>query len=69
MFKIPVFTLGITVLLNVLDYASFPIRTLPVALLTLDRYLGTHFYATIWVAHDRDNINLIWAWGREKFTS
>ena len=42
MFKMPVFTLA-SLCANVLIIASFPTLTVTVALLTPDRYLGTHF--------------------------
>ncbi|XNM55792.1 cbb3-type cytochrome c oxidase subunit I [Escherichia coli] len=61
--------LGITVA-NVLIIASFPIRRSPVALLTLDRYLGTHFFTNDMGGNMMMYINLIWAGGDpRKFTS
>ena len=43
MFKMPVFTWA-SLCANILIIASFPILTVTIALLTLDRYLGTHFF-------------------------
>ena len=48
---------------NVLIIASFPILTVTVALLTLDRYLGTHFFTNDMGGNMMMYINLIWAWG------
>jgi cytochrome o ubiquinol oxidase subunit 1 len=32
------------------DHRSFPMLTVTLALLTLDRYLGTHFFTNDWAA-------------------
>ena len=48
---------------NVLILTSFPILTASVALLTLDRYLGTHFFTNDLGGNMMMYINLIWAWG------
>ncbi|KGQ33411.1 cytochrome o ubiquinol oxidase subunit I [Gallibacterium anatis] len=47
---------------NVLILTSFPILTASVALLTLDRYLGTHFFTNDLGGNMMMYINLIWAW-------
>ncbi|WP_231867693.1 cytochrome o ubiquinol oxidase subunit I [Snodgrassella sp. CFCC 13594] len=48
---------------NILILTSFPILTVTVALLTLDRYLGTHFFTNELGGNMMMYINLIWAWG------
>ncbi|MDF7676160.1 cytochrome o ubiquinol oxidase subunit I [Neisseriaceae bacterium ESL0693] len=48
---------------NILILTSFPILTVSVALLTLDRYLGTHFFTNELGGNMMMYINLIWAWG------
>lgn len=48
---------------NVLILTSFPILTASVALLTLDRYLGIHFFTNDLGGNMMMYINLIWAWG------
>ncbi|BDH46824.1 cytochrome ubiquinol oxidase subunit I [Salmonella enterica subsp. enterica serovar Choleraesuis] len=62
MFKMPVFTWA-SLCANVLIIASFPILTVTIALLTLDRYLGTHFFTNEMGGNMMMYINLIWAWG------
>ena len=49
---------------NLLIVASFPILTATFAMLTLDRYLGFHFFTNdMPAATPMMYINLIWAWG------
>ncbi|PIT14655.1 cytochrome o ubiquinol oxidase subunit I [Snodgrassella alvi] len=48
---------------NILILTSFPILTASVAMLTLDRYLGTHFFTNELGGNMMMYINLIWAWG------
>ncbi len=62
MMKMPVFTWA-SLCANVLIIASFPILTVTLALLTLDRYLGTHFFTNDMGGNAMMYINLIWAWG------
>lgn len=62
MMKMPVFT-WTSLCANVLIIASFPILTVTVALLTMDRYLGTHFFTNDMGGNMMMYINLIWAWG------
>ncbi|VFS93971.1 Ubiquinol oxidase subunit 1 [Raoultella planticola] len=62
MFKMPVFSWA-SLCANILIIASFPILTVTVALLTLDRYLGTHFFTNEMGGNMMMYINLIWAWG------
>jgi len=48
---------------NVLIMATFPILTIAVALLGLDRYVGTHFFTNDAGGNAMLYLNLIWAWG------
>ena len=58
-----VILVNVSLCANVLIIASFPILTVTVALLTLDRYLGTHFFTNDMGGNMMMYINLIWAWG------
>ncbi|MFC3912769.1 cytochrome o ubiquinol oxidase subunit I [Pseudaeromonas sharmana] len=60
--KMPVFT-WTAFCTNVLIIISFPILTATIALLTLDRYLGTHFFTNDMGGNQMMYVNLIWAWG------
>lgn len=60
--KMPVFT-WTALCANVLIIVAFPILTVTIALLTLDRYLGTHFFTNDMGGNMMMYINLIWAWG------
>ncbi|WWO96947.1 MAG: cytochrome o ubiquinol oxidase subunit I [Candidatus Dasytiphilus stammeri] len=62
LFKMPVFT-WTSLCSNVLIIIAFPILTVTIALLTLDRYLGTHFFTNEMGGNMMMYINLIWAWG------
>ncbi|UCM52115.1 cytochrome o ubiquinol oxidase subunit I [Aeromonas dhakensis] len=62
MMRLPVFT-WTALCANVLIIASFPILTVTIALLTADRYLGTHFFTNDMGGNMMMYINLIWAWG------
>lgn len=60
--KMPIFTwsaLGSVTLIM----AAFPILTVTLALLTLDRTIGTHFFTSFAGGNPMMYINLIWAWG------
>ncbi|HEY1543055.1 MAG TPA: cbb3-type cytochrome c oxidase subunit I [Xanthobacteraceae bacterium] len=48
---------------NLLIVAAFPILTATLAMLTLDRYLGFHFFTNDGGGNMMMFINLIWAWG------
>ena len=62
MFKMPVFTW--TVLCsNIIICAVFPMLTAAVALLSLDRYLGFHFFTAEMGGNAMMYVNLVWAWG------
>ncbi len=62
MMKMPVFTWA-SLCANILIIISFPILTVTIALLTLDRYLGFHFFTNEMGGNMMMYINLIWAWG------
>ncbi|SJL84366.1 cytochrome o ubiquinol oxidase subunit I [Vibrio palustris] len=62
MMKMPVFTWA-SLCANILIIISFPILTVTIALLTLDRYLGFHFFTNDMGGNMMMYINLIWAWG------
>ncbi|EWY42593.1 cytochrome O ubiquinol oxidase [Skermanella stibiiresistens SB22] len=62
MMKMPVFT-WTTLCANVLIVAAFPVLTATLALLTLDRYVGTHFFTNDLGGNPMMYINLIWIWG------
>jgi cytochrome o ubiquinol oxidase subunit 1 len=62
MMKMPVFT-WTALCTNVLIMASFPILTVTLALLGLDRYLGMHFFTNDAGGNQMLYLNLIWAWG------
>ena len=48
---------------NLLIVAAFPILTVTLALLLLDRYLGFHFFTNEAGGNPMMFMNLIWAWG------
>ena len=48
---------------NLLIVAAFPILTATLAMLTLDRYLGFHFFTNEAGGNVMMFMNLIWAWG------
>ncbi|MCL9782440.1 cytochrome o ubiquinol oxidase subunit I [Vibrio sp. S4M6] len=60
--KMPVFTWA-SLCANILIIISFPILAITIALLTLDRYLGFHFFTNDMGGNMMMYINLIWAWG------
>lgn len=62
LFRMPIFT-WTSLCSNVLIIASFPILTATIALLTLDRYLGMHFFTNDFGGNMMMYVNLIWAWG------
>ncbi|MGP1947330.1 MAG: cytochrome o ubiquinol oxidase subunit I [Arsenophonus sp. NC-PG7-MAG3] len=62
MMKMPVFT-WTAICTNILIIEAFPILTVTIALLTLDRYLGTHFFTNEMGGNMMMYINLVWAWG------
>ncbi|TDR89654.1 cytochrome o ubiquinol oxidase subunit I [Enterovirga rhinocerotis] len=62
MMKIPVFT-WTALCTNVLIVATFPVLAATLALLTLDRYVGTNFFSNDLGGNAMMYVNLIWIWG------
>jgi len=60
--KMPVFT-WTALCTNVLIIGAFPILTVALALLALDRYLGMHFFTNSLGGNAMMYVNLFWAWG------
>ncbi|WP_033366255.1 cytochrome o ubiquinol oxidase subunit I [Bordetella sp. FB-8] len=60
--KMPVFT-WTALVTNVLIVAAFPVLAATLALLTVDRYLGMHFFTNDGGGNAMMYINLIWIWG------
>ena len=60
--RMPVFTWA-ALCSNALIVAAFPILTAALALLALDRYVGTHFFTSSLGGNVMMYINLIWIWG------
>ncbi len=48
---------------NILIIAAFPVLTVTIALLTLDRYFGMHFFTNELGGNQMMYVNLIWVWG------
>ena len=62
MMRMPVFT-WTALCTNVLIIATFPVLTMTLILLTLDRYLGTNFFTNDLGGNPMMYVNLIWIWG------
>ncbi|WP_108500947.1 cytochrome o ubiquinol oxidase subunit I [Paracoccus indicus] len=62
MMKMPIFT-WTSLCTNVLIVASFPVLTAVLVLMTLDRYVGTHFFTNDMGGNPMMYVNLIWIWG------
>ncbi len=62
MMKMPIFT-WTSLCTNILIVATFPVLTATLALLTLDRYAGTHFFTNDLGGNPMMYVNLIWIWG------
>ena len=62
MMKMPVFT-WTALCTNILIVASFPVLTAVLALLSLDRYVGTNFFTNDFGGNPMFYVNLIWIWG------
>ena len=60
--RMPIFT-WTALCTNILIVAAFPILTVTIALLTLDRYIGTHFFTNELGGNQMMYVNLIWIWG------
>ena len=61
-FKMPIFPWSVLVT-SVLIMLAFPILTVTLALLSLDRTMGMHFFTSDLGGNPMMYINLIWAWG------
>src|SRR6202521_3865726 len=62
MMKMPIFT-WTALCTNVLIVAAFPVLTAVLALLSLDRYVGTNFFTNGLGGNPMMYVNLIWIWG------
>src|SRR3981081_2513507 len=62
MMKMPIFT-WTALCTNVLIVAAFPVLTAVLALLSLDRYVGTNFFTNDFGGNPMMYVNLIWIWG------
>jgi cytochrome o ubiquinol oxidase subunit I len=62
MMKMPIFTWN-ALCTNILIVAAFPVLTAVLALLTLDRYIGTNFFTNDFGGNPMMYVNLIWIWG------
>jgi cytochrome o ubiquinol oxidase subunit 1 len=62
MMRMPIFV-WTSLCTNVLIVASFPVLTAVLALLTLDRYVGTDFFTNDFGGSPMMYVNLIWIWG------
>src|SRR5262252_9937502 len=62
MMKLPVFT-WTALATNILIVAAFPVLTAVLALLSLDRYVGTNFFTNDLGGNPMMYVNLIWIWG------
>jgi len=62
MMRMPVFT-WTALCTNVLIVASFPVLTAVLAMLSLDRYVGTDFFTNDFGGSPMMYVNLIWIWG------
>jgi len=60
--KMPVFT-WTALCTNILIIGAFPILTVALGLLALDRYLGMHFFTNALGGNAMMYVNLFWAWG------
>ena len=62
MMKMPIFT-WTSLCTNVLIVAAFPVLTAVLAMLSLDRYVGTNFFTNDLGGNPMMYVNLIWIWG------
>jgi cytochrome o ubiquinol oxidase subunit 1 len=60
--KMPIFT-WTALCTNILIVAAFPVLTAVLALLSLDRYVGTNFFTNDGGGNPMMYVNLIWIWG------
>ncbi|CUR53277.1 cytochrome o ubiquinol oxidase subunit I [Buchnera aphidicola] len=62
LFRLPIFTWA-SLCTNILILISFPVLSITLGLLTLDRYLNFHFFTNDFGGNMMVYINLIWIWG------
>jgi cytochrome o ubiquinol oxidase subunit 1 len=62
MMRMPVFSWTVFCAM-ILVIIAFPILTATLGMLSLDRYLGMHFFTTDFGGNPMMYVNLIWAWG------
>ena len=62
MMKLPIFV-WTSLCANILIVAAFPVLTAVLALLSLDRYVGTAFFTNDMGGNPMMYVNLIWIWG------
>ncbi|MDQ0839148.1 MULTISPECIES: cytochrome o ubiquinol oxidase subunit I [Sphingomonas] len=62
MMKMPIFT-WTSLCTNILIVAAFPVLTAVLAMLSLDRYIGTAFFTNDAGGNPMMYVNLIWIWG------
>jgi cytochrome o ubiquinol oxidase subunit 1 len=60
--RMPIFTWA-ALCTNILIVAAFPVLTAVLALLSLDRYVGTNFFTNDLGGNPMMYVNLIWIWG------
>jgi len=60
--KMPIFT-WTALATNILIVAAFPVLTAVLAMLSLDRYVGTHFFTNTAGGNPMMYVNMIWIWG------
>jgi cytochrome o ubiquinol oxidase subunit I len=60
--KMPIFT-WTALATNILIVAAFPVLTAVLAMLSLDRYVGTNFFTNILGGNPMMYVNMIWIWG------
>jgi len=60
--KMPIFT-WTALCTNILIVAAFPVLTAVLAMLSLDRYVGTNFFTNDLGGNPMMYVNLIWIWG------
>jgi len=60
--KMPIFTWSVLTSVSLIMFA-FPILTVTLGLLALDRTLGMHFFTSMAGGNPMMYVNLIWAWG------
>ncbi|KQP27081.1 cytochrome o ubiquinol oxidase subunit I [Methylobacterium sp. Leaf469] len=62
MMRMPIFT-WTSLCTNILIVAAFPVLTAVLSMLSLDRYVGTHFFSNDLGGNPMMYVNLVWIWG------